>query len=96
MLTVHLHKEGFFPISWADTTTPGTTYVRPTAKGVVRVFVPAQHNELQLYMGSLQAGQLRYCGPVPGAVELRQLLADACGTPAASEPLSSPGLQPMQ
>ena len=79
MLTTHLHREGFFPIQWADAATPGTTYVRPTPKGVVRVFVPAQHNEVQLYVGSLQAGQLRYCGPVPGPDELRQLLAEACG-----------------
>ena len=93
MLTVHLHREGFFPIKWTDTATPGTTYVRPTAKGVVRVFVPAQPGEVELYVGSLQAGQLRYSGPVPGEAELQQLLAEACGSPTDAAPNHS-GRQP--
>ncbi|WP_262895080.1 hypothetical protein [Hymenobacter negativus] len=41
MLTLHLHEEGFFPICWAETATPGTTYVRPGARGVLRAFVLA-------------------------------------------------------
>lgn len=82
MLTLHLHKEGFFPIHWAETATPGTTYVRPSAKGVLRAFVPAQREELELFVGNLFDGKLRYRGPVNSEAELRQLLAGAYAAPA--------------
>jgi len=74
MLWQQLNEAGYFPILWAPTE-PGTTYVRPGARGVLRVFVPAHRAELTLYAGSLAAGELRYRGPVPPETELRQLLA---------------------
>ena len=78
MLSSHLHTAGFFPISWAPAgpaAAPGTTYVRPTAKGILRVFVPAGANEVEIYTGRLSAGELRYRGPVGSAAELQRLLA---------------------
>lgn len=80
MLSQQLHKAGFFPIQWAPTR-PGTTYVRPSARGLVRVFVAAGSEEVELYTGSLAAGVLRYRGPVPPAAELQQLLASLLGWP---------------
>ena len=76
MILQHLHMAGFFPIRWAPAgaAVPGTTYVRPSAKGVLRVFVPASGEEVELYAGSLAAGELRYRGPVPSEAELQQLL----------------------
>ena len=74
MLSQQLDKAGFFPIQWAPAR-PGTTYVRPSAQGILRLFVPASSAEVELYAGSLAAGELRYRGPVPPEAELRQLLA---------------------
>lgn len=88
MLTSFLHKEGFFPIRWTETATPGTTYVRPGAKGVLRVFVPVLSDNVELFVGSLLAGKLRYSGPVHGENALRQLLADAYGAQAVSLPMT--------
>jgi len=80
MLALQLEKAGFFPIQWAPAAA-GTTYVRPSAQGVLRVFVPAGHDEVELYTGRLAAGELRYRGPVPPEAELRQLLAGDFGRP---------------
>jgi hypothetical protein len=80
MLRSHLHRAGFFPIQWAPATpdtVPGTTFVRPTAKGVLRVFVPAGDEAVEVYAGSLQAGKLYYRGPVHSEAELKLLLARA-------------------
>ncbi|HEX8507283.1 MAG TPA: hypothetical protein VF630_18105 [Hymenobacter sp.] len=84
MLIVHLHDAGFFPIQWAPKaadSVPGRTFVRPSAKGTLRVFVPAEGQEVELYAGSLAHGELRYRGPVPGETELRQLLLAALSGP---------------
>jgi len=81
MLNLHLHQAGFFPISWAGTAAPGTMYVRPSAKGVLRAFVPAHGQELELFAGSLLAGELRYRGPVTSEAQLRQVLAGAYQSP---------------
>jgi hypothetical protein len=80
MLRSHLHRAGFFPIQWGPAIpggVPGTTFVRPTAKGVLRVFVPAGDEVVEVYMGSLQAGKLCYRGPVHSEAELKMLLARA-------------------
>lgn len=84
MLTLHLHDAGFFPIQWLPTaanSVPGRTFVRPSAKGMLRVFVPAENEQVELYAGSLTEGELRYRGPVPSESELRQLLVDAFSPP---------------
>jgi hypothetical protein len=96
MLTLHLHKEGFFPIRWAETATPGTTYVRPGAKGVLRAFVLAQREEMELFVGSLFDGKLHYRGPVNSETELRQLLVAAYSTPATASTLKPAGNQPVR
>jgi hypothetical protein len=85
MLSQQLDKAGFFPIQW-EPAQPGTTYVRPSAQGVLRVFVPASSAEVELYAGSLAAGELRYRGPVPPEAELRQLLASGFGQPLYQRP----------
>jgi hypothetical protein len=80
MFLAHLHDAGFFPIQWAPVSpdpVPGHTYVLPSAKGVLRVFVPAEGKEMELYAGSLANGQLRYRGPVPNKAKLQQLLVSA-------------------
>ena len=80
MLTQHLHNAGFFAIHWvpaAPGSAPGTTYMRPSAKGVLRLFVPAGQEEVELYAGSLAAGERRYRGPAPSEAELRRRLAGA-------------------
>ena len=82
MLIQHLDRAGFFAIQWVPAE-PGTTYVRPGARGVVRVFVPADRDEMELYVGSLAAGELRYRGPVPAAAELRQWLGSDCSYPGS-------------
>jgi hypothetical protein len=56
-------------------------YVRPSAQGVLRVFVPADSAEVELYSGSLAAGELHYRGPVPPEAELQQWLASYVGRP---------------
>lgn len=61
-------------------------YVRPSAQGVLRVFAPASRAEVELYAGSLAAGELRYRGPVPPVAELRQLLAGLGGRAGAWPP----------
>jgi hypothetical protein len=76
MLRSHLHRAGFFPIQWAPAT-PGTTFVRPTAKGVLRVFLPAGEEAVEVYTGSLRAGKLYYRGPMHTEDELKRLLARA-------------------
>ncbi|MGI4760196.1 MAG: hypothetical protein ACRYF0_05790 [Janthinobacterium lividum] len=86
MLSLQLEKAGFFPIQWA-LAEPGVMYVRPSAQGVLRVFVPAGRHEVVLYTGSLAAGELRYRGPVPPEAELRQLLANGFGRPLYQRPL---------
>jgi hypothetical protein len=92
MLSLQLEKAGFFPIQWAPAE-PGTTYVRPSAQGVLRVFVPAGSKEVELYAGSLSAGELRYRGPMPAEAELRQLLARDFGWPLYQRPrLAGAGL----
>jgi hypothetical protein len=85
MLRAQLDEAGFFPIQWAPAEL-GTTYVRPSAQGVLRVFVPAGREEVELYAGSLAAGELRYRGPVPPEDELRQLLASGFGRPLYQRP----------
>ncbi|GAB3858000.1 hypothetical protein GCM10028822_32600 [Hymenobacter terrigena] len=77
MLSFLLTQAGFFSISWTpiEGTTPGLTYVRPSAKGIVRAFVPDGHQEVELYAGRAAAGQLRYRGPVGSDAELQRLLA---------------------
>jgi hypothetical protein len=85
MLSQQLDKAGFFPIQWVPAE-PGTTYVRPSAQGVLRVFVPASNQEVELYAGSLAAGELRYRGPVPPEAELRQLLAGDFARPLYQRP----------
>jgi hypothetical protein len=85
MLAQQLDKAGFFPIQWA-LAAPGTTYVRPSAQGVLRVFVAASSDEVERYAGSLAAGELRYRGPVPPEAELRQLLAGDFGRPLYQRP----------
>jgi hypothetical protein len=80
MLHKHLHTAGFFSIRWAPTESApksGTTYVRPSARGVLRVFVSAGDEEVELYAGRLAHGELRYRGPVPSEDQLQQLLAGA-------------------
>jgi hypothetical protein len=76
MLFQQLHTAGFFPISWSPSegATPGTTYVRPTALGVLRVFVPEGSSEMELYTGRLASGRLCYRGPVPSQDGLQELL----------------------
>ncbi|HEX8329751.1 MAG TPA: hypothetical protein VF629_19600 [Hymenobacter sp.] len=82
MLASHLHDAGFFPIEW-PTALPepvaGRTYVRPCPQGVLRVFVPAESKEVEVYAGRLTAGELRYRGPAPSETELRQLIINAFG-----------------
>lgn len=75
-----LNEAGFFRIQW-EAAGLGATYVRPNARGVLRMFVPAHTEEVELYAGSLAAGELRYRGPVPPEAELRQLLAGGFGRP---------------
>jgi hypothetical protein len=85
MLSLQLDNAGFFPIQWA-LAEPGTMYVRPSAQGVLRVFVPASSEEVELYAGSLAAGELRYRGPVPPEAELWQLLAGNFDRPLYQRP----------
>ena len=83
MLHQQLHPAGFFPIHWAPT--PGTTYVRPSARGVVRVFMSAGDEEVEVYSGRLTHGELRYRGPVPSEDKWQQLLGSAFHTSAVSQ-----------
>lgn len=75
-----LSAAGFFAIRWPlfpAAALPGATYVLPTPRGVVRAFVPADGDELELYTGRLLTGRLCYRGPLASGVELRHLLAKA-------------------
>ena len=79
MLLQLLSAAGFFAIVWPlpHAAVPGATYVLPTARGVVRAFVPVEGNELELYAGRLLTGRLCYRGPLASEAELRHLLAKA-------------------
>jgi hypothetical protein len=93
MLVSHLYDAGFFPIQWplaAPKAAAGNTYVRPCPQGVVRVFVPAEATEVEVYAGSLTAGELRYRGPAPSENELRQLILQTFGRPVGQTPLLIP------
>ena len=62
MLHRQLDQAGFFAIQWAPAAA-GTMYVRPSAHGVQRVFVPAGTQEVELYASQL-FWALRYqCAP---------------------------------
>lgn len=79
MLPDYFHTIGFFPIQWASVAptavaTAATTYVLPTPKGVLRVVVPAAGAAMELYSGSLLAGELRYRGPVLSEADLQLLV----------------------
>jgi hypothetical protein len=79
MLLVSLHNAGFFPIQWLPANSylnPGTTYVRPSAAGLLRVFVPKVGNDIEVYTGSLFDAQLRYRGPINSEEELQQILTN--------------------
>ena len=71
MLDLQLTSAGFFEISsTAEHHERGTTYVRPRAAEVVRVFVPAGAEEVEVYAGSLRAGRLVFRGPAEQALNL--------------------------
>ncbi|RTQ45911.1 hypothetical protein EJV47_24080 [Hymenobacter gummosus] len=73
MLATWLHHAGFFPIRW-PAAAPGTTYVRPGATELRRVFVPQHTDEVEIYAGPLAEGRLCYRGPIRSEAELRQWL----------------------
>ncbi|KAA9327574.1 hypothetical protein F0P96_16465 [Hymenobacter busanensis] len=78
MLDVQLADAGFFPISWpeAPDQLPGTTYVRPGRRELVRVFLAHNRSEVAIYTGrDLRSTQLVYRGPTADAALLQQLCA---------------------
>ena len=75
MVTTYLHEAGFFSISWTVANPrSGTTYVRPSAREVLRVFVPTAGEEIEVYSGNLFEGKLLYRGPVRTEADLLRLL----------------------
>lgn len=77
MLHSWLHNAGFFPIQWPgieEDFPAGATYVRPGATELLRVFVPGNGREVEVYAGTLSTPRLRYQGPVSSEVELAQVL----------------------
>jgi hypothetical protein len=74
MLKVQLSEAGFYEINWPTTeVTSGVTYVRPGIRESVRVFLPEDTQEVEVYAGDLKNGRLVYRGPADQAKELRWL-----------------------
>ncbi|GAB2940749.1 hypothetical protein GCM10027048_01420 [Hymenobacter coalescens] len=71
MLDVQLANAGFYEISWPEA--PGVTYVRPGVRESVRVFLPEDSPEVEVYAGDLKNGRLVYRGPADRATQLRWL-----------------------
>ncbi|AYA36127.1 hypothetical protein D3Y59_03055 [Hymenobacter oligotrophus] len=74
MLTVQLIEAGFYEVNWPNTeVVGGVTYVRPGVRESVRVFLPTDACEVEVYAGDLQNGRLVYRGPAAEAAQLRYL-----------------------
>ena len=74
MINVQLKDAGFYEIAWPQQVEQeGVTYVRPDAREYVRVFVPANSTEVEVYAGNLKEGKLVFRGPAETAATLRWL-----------------------
>ena len=73
MLTVQLENAGFYKISWPAQAVEGTTFIRPGARQSVRVFLPRDSSEVEVYAGELKTGRLVYQGPASAAAQLALL-----------------------
>ncbi|PJJ60850.1 hypothetical protein [Hymenobacter chitinivorans] len=73
MLTVQLANAGFYEISWPTQVIEGTTFIRPGARESVRVFLPRDSSEVEVYAGALKDGRLVYQGPAETAAQLALL-----------------------
>ena len=73
MLTVQLENAGFYKISWPTQVEAGATFIRPGARESVRVFVPQDSSEVEVYAGALREGRLVYQGPASAAAQLALL-----------------------
>jgi len=76
MLFSWLDNAGFFSIQWAPTesSAAGVTYVLPSIKGLLRVFVPVAGEEVEVYTGTLTQAHLRYRGLIRSEAELLQFV----------------------
>ncbi|WP_303312482.1 hypothetical protein [Hymenobacter sp. BT730] len=74
MINVQLKDAGFYEIAWPELAhEAGVTYVRPGSRECVRVFVPANSSEVEVYAGNLKEGKLVFRGPAETAATLRWL-----------------------
>ncbi|RYU78147.1 hypothetical protein [Hymenobacter persicinus] len=73
MLNAQLANAGFYEIASPDSAVAGATYIRPGYRESVRVFVPHNSAEVEVYAGSLKNGRLVYQGPAEMAAQLTLL-----------------------
>ncbi|WP_345112189.1 hypothetical protein [Hymenobacter algoricola] len=75
MLDQQLASAGFYEIASPATSVAGVTLIRPGQRESVRVFLPHNSPEVEVYAGSVKNGRLVYQGPAEMAAQLT-LLAD--------------------
>lgn len=75
MLDVQLTNAGFYEIAGSDSSLAGVTLIRPGRRESVRVFLPHNSPEVEVYTGSVRNGRLVYQGSAENAA-LLTLLAD--------------------
>jgi hypothetical protein len=73
MLDKQLASAGFYEIASADPSAAGVTLIRPGHRESVRVFLPHNSPDVQVYAGSVRHGRLVYQGPAEAAAQLTLL-----------------------
>ncbi|AYA36789.1 hypothetical protein D3Y59_06795 [Hymenobacter oligotrophus] len=77
MTAEELAQAGFYPADWVPsgtTYTQGQLYVRMSATGSVRVFVPLDSADIEVSSGDLYNPDIHHRGPVPTLTELHRIL----------------------
>jgi hypothetical protein len=70
---VQLVNAGFYEIASPDSPVAGVTLIRPGQRESVRVFLPHNSTEVEVYAGSVKNGRLVYQGPAELAAQLTLL-----------------------
>ncbi|MBC6698520.1 hypothetical protein [Hymenobacter sp. BT190] len=73
MLDKQLTNAGFFEIASPETSPTGVTLIRPGRRESVRVFLPHNSTDVEVYTGSIRSGRLVYQGPAETAAQLTLL-----------------------
>ncbi|GAA4382917.1 hypothetical protein [Hymenobacter koreensis] len=73
MINTYLIEAGFYEVRWPSAPELGSTFVRPGRRQSVRVFLPHNSQEVEVYAGDLLDSKLVYRGPAADAAQLSLL-----------------------